>query len=174
VLRGLCLDDEEQFIAAWGRSGDFSAYRPGMPFAEFLESIEDAAAGRNLPRGHVPSTLRIGDVSGTIAGRLSIRHHLNRFLETAGGHIGYSVLERHRRQGYGREMLRQAIPLAAAIGLPRVLVTCDVTNVASRKIIEANGGIFESTYERGLRIPKLRYWIDTANPESTPLPRQPP
>ena len=162
VLRALRLDDEEQFVAAWGRTGEFSAYRPDMPFGEFLQALDDAAAGRHLPRGHVASTLRIGDVAGTIVGRLSIRHRLNRFLETAGGHVGYSVREGHRRKGYGTEMLRQAIPLAAEIGLPRILVTCDVTNVASRKIIEVNGGVFESTYERGLRIPKLRYWIDTA------------
>ena len=168
VLRPLRPADEEQFIAAWGRAEDFSQYRPGMPFAEFLQALEDAAAGRRLPRGHVPSTLRIGEVAGTIVGRLSIRHELTRFLETAGGHIGYSVLERHRRHGYGTEMLRQAIPLAAAIGLPRVLVTCDITNVASRRIIEANGGVFESTYDRGLRIPKLRYWIDTQQLQPTP------
>jgi len=161
MLRPLRPPDEQQFIAAWGSAGDFSTYRPGMPFDDFLTALDDAAAGRRLPRGHVPSTLRIGDVAGTIVGRLSIRHELTRFLETAGGHIGYSILERHRRLGYGTEMLRQAIPLAAEIGLRRVLVTCDITNEASRKVIESNGGVYESTYSRGLRIPKLRYWIDT-------------
>ena len=163
LLRQLQLDDEEQFIAAWGRAEDFSTFRPGMPFTDFLEALADAAAGRNLPRGRVANTLLIGDVAGTIVGRLSIRHELNHFLATAGGHIGYAILDRHRRRGYGTEMLRQALPIARRLGLDRVLVTCDITNAASRKIIENNGGIFDGTYERGLKIPKLRYWIETSS-----------
>jgi hypothetical protein len=39
-----------------------------------------------------------------------------------------------------------------------VLVTCDTTNVGSRKVIEAGGGDFED--ERG---GKLRYWIRTGD-----------
>jgi len=161
TLRRLRLDDESQFVAAWGRATDFGTYRPGMPFTDFLKSLDDTAAGRNLPRGHVPNTLCVADVAGTLVGRLSIRHELNHFLSTAGGHIGYSVLEQHRRKGYGTEMLRQAMPIARDLGLDRVLVTCDITNKASRTIIEANGGMFDGTYERGLKVAKLRYWIDT-------------
>jgi hypothetical protein len=37
-----------------------------------------------------------------------------------------------------------------------VLVTCDTDNVGSRKIIEANGGVFEDERNR-----KLRFWIPT-------------
>jgi predicted acetyltransferase len=33
-------------------------------------------------------------------------------------------------------------------------VTCDVTNIASRKVIEANGGVLEDE-----RHGKLRYWV---------------
>jgi predicted acetyltransferase len=46
---------------------------------------------------------------------------------------------------------------ARALGLERVLVTCDTTNTGSRKVIEAGGGEFED--ERG---GKLRYCIQTA------------
>jgi predicted acetyltransferase len=37
-----------------------------------------------------------------------------------------------------------------------VLVTCDVDNTASRRVIEAAGGLFQD--QRG---PKLRYWVPT-------------
>jgi predicted acetyltransferase len=53
-------------------------------------------------------------------------------------------------------MLRDVLPYASALGIERVLVTCDTTNVGSRKVIEANGGEFED--ERG---GKLRFWIRT-------------
>jgi predicted acetyltransferase len=41
-----------------------------------------------------------------------------------------------------------------------VLVTCDVDNVASRKIIEHNGGILEiETNVEDHEVPIARYWI---------------
>ena len=56
--------------------------------------------------------------------------------------------------------------------LKRILVTCDSDNIGSRKIIEYNGGQFESAMSMAprtfraegrkpsQRIDKLRYWID--------------
>ncbi|MEU9960460.1 GNAT family N-acetyltransferase [Streptomyces sp. NPDC050982] len=75
-----------------------------------------------------------------------------------GGHIGYGVRPTARRQGYATAMLRDVLPHARDLGLDRVLVTCDTTNVGSRKVIEANGGEFED--ERG---GKLRFWIRTGH-----------
>nr|MBA2445130.1 GNAT family N-acetyltransferase [Nocardioidaceae bacterium] len=58
--------------------------------------------------------------------------------------------------GHAKAMLAASLPWAAEIGLDAVLVTCDDTNVASRRTIEANGGVFED--QRG---EKLRYWLPT-------------
>lgn len=54
-------------------------------------------------------------------------------------------------------MLRAALPVACGLGIESALVTCDVDNVGSRKVIEANGGIFED--QRG---GKFRFWVPTA------------
>ncbi len=51
-------------------------------------------------------------------------------------------------------MLAAALPVAAALGIDPVLVTCDEDNVGSRKVIEANRGVLED--KRGI---KLRYWV---------------
>jgi predicted acetyltransferase len=54
-----------------------------------------------------------------------------------------------------------ALEKAREIGLRRVLITCDATNIASRKIIEANGGQLQD--ERllpGRTIPTRRYWVE--------------
>ena len=48
------------------------------------------------------------------------------------------------------------LPIAADHGLDRVLVTCDVDNEGSRRVIEANGGVLED-----VRGTKRRYWIPT-------------
>ncbi len=51
-------------------------------------------------------------------------------------------------------MLRAALPIARALHIDPVLVTCDVDNVGSRIVIERNGGIFEDQ-----RSGKLRFWV---------------
>ena len=66
-----------------------------------------------------------------------------------------------RNKGYGKKMLSLALPKAKALGLNRVLITCDETNLGSRKIIEENGGVYEDSVSQGDGLPpKRRYWID--------------
>jgi predicted acetyltransferase len=45
-------------------------------------------------------------------------------------------------------------------GLYRVLLTCDETNIGSRKVIENNGGELENAVQvEGQTVLKMRYWI---------------
>ena len=46
------------------------------------------------------------------------------------------------------------------MGIEKLLVTCEETNIASEKTILANGGVFEKTVEADGSIMR-RYWIDT-------------
>ena len=89
-------------------------------------------------------------------GRVSIRHELTVGLWEVGGHIGYSVRPSDRSRGHATAILAASLPYAANLGIDEVLVTCDVDNVASRKTIEANGGVLDDE-----RHGKLRYWIST-------------
>ena len=56
------------------------------------------------------------------------------------GHIGYSVVPWKWRRGYATRALQLLLPLARAEGLSYVELTTDSDNVASRRVIEANGG----------------------------------
>jgi predicted acetyltransferase len=76
------------------------------------------------------------------------------------GHIGYGVLAEHRRRGYATEMLRQSLVVARAVGVDRVLVTCDHDNVGSATVIERCGGVLHSVIDCEDGVPKRRYWID--------------
>jgi predicted acetyltransferase len=107
----------------------------------------------------VPTTFLVADVAGRIVGRASIRHELNERLFIEGGHIGYAVLQEHRRRGYATEILRQSLVVAQALGVKRVLVTCDDDNLGSATVIERCGGRFDSlsTAEDGHAV--RRYWI---------------
>lgn len=57
------------------------------------------------------------------------------------GHIGYSVVPWKRRRGYATEALRSILDDAQAEGLPFVVLTTDLDNGVSQRVIEANGGV---------------------------------
>jgi predicted acetyltransferase len=56
------------------------------------------------------------------------------------GHIGYAVVPWKRGRGYATQALAAILPEARLLGLPYVELTTDASNVASRRVIEANGG----------------------------------
>jgi predicted acetyltransferase len=57
------------------------------------------------------------------------------------GHIGYAVVPWKQRRGYATRALREVLTEAHAEGLRFVEITTDPDNVASRRVIETNGGV---------------------------------
>jgi predicted acetyltransferase len=110
-----------------------------MAFAEYIRRLGCWSKGQELPEKFVPNTFLVGVVGNTIIGRVSIRHELNEFLLQYGGHVGYGVVSSQRNRGYATQMLRLTLPIAAQLGIARILVTCDEDNLASRRVIEKNG-----------------------------------
>jgi predicted acetyltransferase len=163
-LRPLRPDDKAKVLAAHAALDDYDfLLGSGDParWVEYVAQRDDWALGRNLPPGWVPTTFLVAVVDGAIVGRSSIRHELNEFLATLGGHVGYAVLPRYRLRGYATEILRQSIVVARSLGIEKVLVTCDQDNTASARVIEHCGGRFEGFAEDGSNgIRKRRYWID--------------
>jgi predicted acetyltransferase len=140
-------------IAVYG-----SRLREPAAFAAYVaRTVADARSDVARPQGHVPSTILWWVSGDTFLGRLSIRHRMTRRLLDWGGIIGYDVRPSARRRGHATAMLRAALPVAHDLGHDPVLLTCDHDNVASRKVIEASGGVFEDQ-----RAEKLRYWIPTS------------
>ena len=141
---------------AGGEDLDLGELRDPEVFEGFVERlIADAEPDSPRKPGYVPCTYLWIAQGSTILGSLAIRHELNDFLFNEGGHIGYSVRPSARRKGYATEALAQALPVANAMGISRVLVTCLEGNEGSRRTIEKNRGVYEDT-RNGTR----RYWID--------------
>jgi predicted acetyltransferase len=105
-------------------------------------------------RWGVPSTVFWYVAGEHYLGTLVIRHRLTPQLAQAGGHIGYHVVFPWRRQGHATRMLTAGLEQCRLLGLDRVLVTCDVDNEASRRVILANGGEAD-----GRAQGEDRFWI---------------
>jgi predicted acetyltransferase len=127
-------------------------------FAAFVRSLRaDALQETPRPEGWVPCTTWWWLGNDGYLGRIALRHRLTERLLREGGHIGYDVRPTARRRGHATAMLRAVLPEAAARGISSALITCDTDNVASAKVIQANGGVLENKLDG-----KLRFWVPTA------------
>lgn len=152
VLRPFRVEDEAQARAGHAELAhdhfDFLLEQrpdggPEESWAEYVERLEEQRHGRRLDPGFVPASFLAAEVAGTVVGRVSIRHELNDFLATWGGHVGYGVRPAYRRRGYATQILRASLSVLAAHGVDEALVTCDVDNAASEAVIRACGGFLD-------------------------------
>jgi predicted acetyltransferase len=133
--------------------------------ASGLQKYEDLSAWiahcRNMenrayaePLGFVEGEqfMLVSEGEARIFGMIAFRHYLNKSLEKAGGHIGYSIRPSAWRKGYGKAMLSLCLEKCYAFGLDNVLITCNTNNEASRKTILANGGAFDRLTKDGDEI----------------------
>lgn len=64
------------------------------------------------------------------------------------GHIGYAVVPWKRRQGHATAALASMLAHARTLGLPWVIVTTQPDNVASQRVILANGGLLVERFQK--------------------------
>jgi predicted acetyltransferase len=136
-----------EFGATWSSESGFATY---------VEELE-AAAERPRKPGFVRSTTWWWVEGHDYIGRVAVRHGLTERLREVGGHIGYDVRRSRRREGQATAMLAAVLPEANALGIDPALITCDVDNLPSQRVIEANRGELED--QRG---GKLRFWVPTS------------
>lgn len=129
-------------------------------------AYQHAPAGTNLfgyPKSDNTTYFAWHTEQNRLVGCINLRHHLqDDFLRQYGGHIGYSIHPDCWGQGFGTEMLRLVLEKSDDLGIEDVLITCEVGNLASEKVIRNNGGEFEcqiEANERGFNMAIKRFWI---------------
>jgi predicted acetyltransferase len=99
-------------------------------------------------------------VGETVVGQISMRHRLNSDMAEFGGHIGYQVRPSYRARGLAKEMLRQVLRTPKAQEIGKLLLACSPDNIASNRVIRANGGVLEGTiFVERIGHRTNRYWI---------------
>ncbi|SCG43260.1 Predicted acetyltransferase [Micromonospora echinaurantiaca] len=140
-----------RYAATWHRPEAFARYVADLR----AQALPDTPR----PAGWAPDTTLWWVDGDEYLGRISVRHRLTPQLREVGGHIGYDVRPTARRRGHATAMLRAALPVAHRLAIDPALVTCDVDNLASRRVIERNGGVLADE-----RAGKLRFWVPTGRP----------
>jgi predicted acetyltransferase len=143
----------ESFLA--GERDDLAAPGDWLQGAE--EDFEAFVAARRgvQRRWGVPCTTYWYVSGEDYIGTLIVRHRLTPELAEVGGHVGYHVVPARRRQGHATRMLAAGLAECRGLGLDRVLLTCAADNEPSRRVILANGGVYDGR-ARG----EDRFWID--------------
>ncbi len=110
-------------------------------FPAYVQRLHDNTLGKNLPEGYVPSAeFWMIDAEG-FAGRIVLGLAYHPSPDRVGNHVGYAVRPSKRRRGYATQALADLLDEARKLGISRLMPICGVDNVASRKVIERNGGV---------------------------------
>lgn len=113
-------------------------------FADWVKQQIDAALGKNLPDGYVPSTTYILYIDDVPVGVSNLRHRLSPSLEKDGGHIGTHILPQYRGKGYGNIIKEETLKKAKEMGIETVLVFNHDDNVPAWRASEKLGGKLDS------------------------------
>ena len=130
---------------------------------DIFEKFDNYRNERNLKPDRVGEDKYwlVDDETAYFIGEIAVRHRLNEALLQRGGHIGYGVRYSEWNKGCGTRMLALALDRAKALGIPRVLITCNDDNPASARVMEKNGFTLEDKIpvtRDGATILTRRYW----------------
>lgn len=127
-------------------------------FKKFIATNENHVV--NPESGFVcHSTFWMLNKTNKIIGTSNIRHCLNDDLLIENGHIGYGIRPSCRGKGYATKILALSLEKAKEMGLNKVLLTCNETNIGSKKVILKNGGVIRRKQRvKGNNI--LSFWIN--------------
>lgn len=108
-------------------------------------NMQDEEYARRLGRCQSKTFLLIRENDDKIVGTINVRWNLTEEVKQFGGNIGYGIRPTERRKGYNKINLYLGLIEARKLGLDKVMLGCDVENLASSKTMEALGGVLERT-----------------------------
>lgn len=126
-------------------AGSLDKILEGYTFEEALERCLNMEIKGFSERCQSKTFLLIRENDNKIVGSINVRWNLNEEMLKFGGHIGYGIRPTERRKGYNKINLYLGMIEAKKLGLEKVMLDCDVDNIASDKTLKALGGKLERT-----------------------------
>lgn len=131
--------------------------------AEWLDYCVHMAHAEPLSDDFLPQfNYWILDNQDYVIGLIRMQAQLNNQLLNIGGHLGYYIAPAHRGQGHGKSALRLALKILNEKGVGRALITVEIHNLPSLRMVEDIGGVLEDERmdaESGNTY--RRFWVDT-------------
>jgi len=150
------IEEFNKYNSRINGSGGLEDYKNFGDWLEYLEKKKESKEGE-VPRS---TFFAIRKYDNKIVGMVNIRHRLNKHILNEYGSIGYAVRPTERKKGYANQILKLALEECRKIGMTRALLVCANNNVASKKTIIHNGGIFwDKIYTNCEGENTKRYWI---------------
>jgi len=152
----------EAYVLAYKEAGDdfyFNIYKKALEnYDEYIKELHNNSEGIDIPEGWVPSSTFWLINNDEVVGVTRVRH------QEVGqcGHIGCDISPNHRGKGYGTEMLKLALKEASKLGIKDAVATCNLDNIASKTMMEKNGGkLLGMVYDEWKKENLLKFTFET-------------
>ncbi len=124
-------------------------------FDEFLKAVkDDLIKSIQWVNAHLFFLIEEDEIIWAI----QIRHHINHpNLIEDWWHIWYWIAPKYRKKWYATKMLELWLIEVKKLWINKVLITCDINNIWSSKVIINNWWVFERLSKDWT---KKRYWIN--------------
>jgi len=163
-----CKDSYLEALAEFHKEGRYTYQeipKLAADFESFIEALNTETGYPHQPYQDwvepVPETIVWLVKDDTYIGTVDIRHRLNWHLEKWGGHVHFNVRPSLRGKGFGRKMLKKAMPIINYLGIDKALATIPPDNKVAIDIIESLGAEFEQETAATDKFPAMRlYWLD--------------
>lgn len=120
----------------------------GYTFEQVLEyclNLENKEYAKKLGKAQMKTFLLIRKEDDKVVGALNIRWNLPEKAKQFSGNIGYGIRPTERRKRYNKINLYLGLIEIQKIGLDKVKLVCDASNLGSVRTMEALGAKLEKT-----------------------------
>ena len=120
----------------------------GQSFEEALDrclNMKNEEYAKKYGRCQSKTFLLIRKNDNKLIGMINVRWNLTEEMKRFGGNIGYGIRPTERSKGYNKINLYLGLLEAKKIGLDKVMLDCETSNIASSKTMASLGGVLDRT-----------------------------